>query len=183
MSSTASCSVHIPILTTERLTLRGHCLADFPACAALWADPEVTRYIGGRPSTEEEVWARFLRYVGHWTLLGFGFWVVEEKSTGRLLGEVGFADFKRAITPSFGDAPEAGWVLAPGAHGKGFATEAIRAALAWATSHFGGGRSVCMIDPGNQVSLRVAAKCGFKEFARTLYKGDEVILCAAQLGP
>jgi hypothetical protein len=37
-------------------------------------NPDVTRHIGGKPYTEEESWARFLRYFGHWLLLGFGYW-------------------------------------------------------------------------------------------------------------
>ena len=72
----------IPVLETERLKLRGHRLDDFVHCAAMWADSEVTRYIGGKPFTEEESWTKFLRYAGHWTLLGFGYWVAEEKTTG-----------------------------------------------------------------------------------------------------
>lgn len=174
---------NVPTLHTARLTLRGHRPEDFADCAALWADPQVTRYIGGRPSTEEEVWARLLRYVGHWTLLGFGYWVVCETSTDRFVGEVGFADFKRAIDPPFSGAPEAGWVLAPWAHGRGFATEAVRAIIAWGATHFGPEqrRIVCMIDPENHASLRVAHKCGYREFARTTYKGDVSILLAADL--
>ena len=48
------------------MTLRGHTLADVEACAAMWADPRVTRHIGGRPSSEEEVWAA--ADAGHITL-------------------------------------------------------------------------------------------------------------------
>jgi RimJ/RimL family protein N-acetyltransferase len=58
-----------PALDTDRLTLRGHGLADFADSLRLWSDPDVTRYIGGRPFTEEEVWSRLLRYAGHWSLL------------------------------------------------------------------------------------------------------------------
>ncbi len=58
----------VPVLETERLQLRGHRLEDFVQCAAMWADPLVIRYIGGKPLTEEESWTRFLRYVGHWSL-------------------------------------------------------------------------------------------------------------------
>ncbi|HEY0776819.1 MAG TPA: GNAT family N-acetyltransferase, partial [Gemmatirosa sp.] len=122
----------IPALDTARLTLRGHVPADVAECAAMWADPLVTRHIGGRPSSEEEVWARVLRYAGLWALLGFGYWVVRERASGRFVGEVGLADFRRDVTPPLGGAPEVGWVLAPWAHGRGFATEAVRAALAWA---------------------------------------------------
>lgn len=44
----------VPILETPRLILRGPVLEDFPAYAAMWADPEVTRFIGGVPVTEED---------------------------------------------------------------------------------------------------------------------------------
>lgn len=161
----------VPALDTERLTLRGHTLADFEACAAMWADPLVTRHIGGRPSSEEEVWARVLRYAGLWALLGFGYWVVRERATGRFVGEVGLADFRRDLTPALGDAPEVGWALAPWAHGRGFATEAVRAALAWGDAHLGPSRTACLITPENVASIRVAAKCGYRETARATYKG------------
>src|SRR5437762_7040767 len=111
-------------LDTDRLTLRPHRLDDFPDTRALWSDPEVTRFIGGRPLTEEETWQRLLRYVGHWSLLGFGYWAVRERGSGRFVGEVGFANGKRTLEPSFGDAPEIGWVLATSAQGRGYATEA-----------------------------------------------------------
>jgi RimJ/RimL family protein N-acetyltransferase len=163
--------IAVAAIDTERLTLRLPCLEDFEESFAMWGDPEVTRYIGGKPSTREEMWNRLLRYVGHWSLMGFGFWVVREKSTGRFVGEVGLGDFRRDIEPSLGDAKEAGWVLAPWAHGKGFATEAMRAALGWAEGRFGPERMVCIMDLGNEASLKVAHKCGFREYARGTYKG------------
>jgi RimJ/RimL family protein N-acetyltransferase len=166
-----------PALDTERLTLRGHTLADFDECAAMWADPLVTRYIGGRPSTGEEVWARVLRYAGLWALLGYGYWVVRERESGRFVGEVGFADFRREVTPSLEGAPEAGWVLAPWSHGRGFATEAVRALVSWGDAHLAASRTVCLIAPENTASIRVAEKCGFREHARATYKGEDTILC------
>jgi RimJ/RimL family protein N-acetyltransferase len=172
MSSTTD----VPRLETDRLLMRGHTLADFDDSAAMWGDVTVTRHIGGRPFTREEVWARLLRYVGHWALLGFGYWIVHEKASGRFIGEVGFLDGKREIDPPFGDAPEIGWVLATWSHGRGFATEAVRAAVDWGTAHFGGRRTVCLIDVPNVASIRVAQKCGYSEFARTTYKGAPVIL-------
>jgi RimJ/RimL family protein N-acetyltransferase len=142
----------------------------------MWGDAEVTRHIGGQPFTREECWWRLLRHLGHWSLLEFGSWVVRERASGRFVGEVGFADLKRALEPSFEGCAEAGWVLAPWAHGRGYATEAMQTALAWSDAHLGGRRSVCMIDPGNDASIRVAGKLGFREFTRTTYKGDPAIL-------
>lgn len=164
-----------PILETERLRLRGHVLGDFEDFAAMWADEAVTRFIGGKPSTREEAWARLLRYPGHWALLGYGYWMIEEKTSGRFVGEGGFGNFKRAIEPPL-DAPEQGWALAPWAHGKGYASEAVGAMLGWGEAHFGRSDFVCMISPENAPSLRVAEKAGYREVGRISYKGEPSIL-------
>lgn len=163
-----------PSLETARLTLRVPTLDDYVDSAAMWADAAVTRHIGGVPFTEEDVWARLHRYVGHWSLLGFGCWIVRDRA-GDFVGEVGFLDYRRTIVPKL-DAPEMGWVLAPSAHGKGYATEAVRAAIAWGEAHFGHGRFVAIIDPENSTSLRVAEKVGFREETRTTYKGEPTVL-------
>lgn len=170
----------VPALDTDRLTLRGHTLDDFNACAAMWADPLVTRHIGGRPSTEEEVWARVLRYAGLWALLGFGYWVVRERATGRFVGEVGLADFRREfvppLMPPLAGAPEVGWALASWAHGQGFATEAVRAAVAWSDTRVGADWTLCLISPENVASIRVAEKCGYRQAASAIYKGQETLI-------
>jgi RimJ/RimL family protein N-acetyltransferase len=166
----------IPELETERLKLRAHRLEDFAACASLWADPIVTRYIGGIPLTPEESWTRLLRYAGHWALLGFGYWVAEEKATGAFLGELGFADLKRDLDPPLGDVPEAGWVFSPATHGKGYATEALRAILGWGDTHFATLQTACLIHPENVASIRLAEKCGYRETVRTTYKNKPAIL-------
>lgn len=162
------------MIETERLTLRIPTLADFAESAAMCADPEVTRYLAAQPFTEEEVWARLHRHVGHWTLLGVGLWVLRDKA-GHFVGELGFLDYRRTVEPKL-DAPEMGWVLAANAHGKGYATEAARAAIAWGERHFGHGRFVAMIDPDNAPSLRVADKLGFREERRTTYKGEATVI-------
>ncbi len=161
-----------PELTTDRLLLRGHTLADFDDCAALWAERAVVRYIGNQPSTREQAWSRLLRYIGHWQLLGYGFWVATERATGRFVGELGVARFERELEPAPGEL-EAGWVLASWAHGHGFATEGMRAVLEWIDQKFPGRRTSCVIDVGNAASLRVAAKLGYKEVGHAQYQGDQ----------
>jgi RimJ/RimL family protein N-acetyltransferase len=116
-----------------------------------------------------------LRYAGHWDFLGYGYWAVEEKSSGAFIGELGFADYRRDIT-SIQDVPELGWALVPNAHGKGYATEALVAAVAWGDEYFGPARSVCIIHPDNAPSLRVAEKLGYHEFDRVLFSGQPTIL-------
>jgi RimJ/RimL family protein N-acetyltransferase len=141
----------------------------------MWGDIAVTRYIGGKPLNREEVWARLLRYAGHWAWLGYGLWVVEEKATGTFVGEVGYSNHKREIQPSLMDMPELGWVLATHFHGKGYATEAVRAAMKWGDQRFGGQRTCCIIHAEHLRSIRVAEKCGFTETARTTYKNEPTI--------
>jgi RimJ/RimL family protein N-acetyltransferase len=165
-----------PILKTERLVLRAHGSGDAEACAAMWAEPAVVRYIGGHPFTREESWARLLRYAGHWLLMGYGYWALEEQASGRFVGEVGFAECKRELTPTIEGAPEIGWALASWAHGKGFATEAIGAVVVWGDANLESRRTVCMINPEHAASLHLAEEFGYREFARTTYKGSNPVL-------
>jgi RimJ/RimL family protein N-acetyltransferase len=168
--------IDVPVLETGRLILRSHRREDFPAYARMWADPDVTRFISGAPLTEEEAWAKFMRAFGHWALTGFGFWSVHEKAGGARVGEAGFLDVKRYMTPSLEGTPEMGWSFDKPAQGKGYATEAARAAIEWGEDHFGRVRFACIIAPDNTASLNVAAKTGFREAARTTYKSQPTIL-------
>jgi RimJ/RimL family protein N-acetyltransferase len=168
--------VEIPALETERLRLRGHCPEDFADCTALWGDPEVTRYIGGKPLSAEEVWARMLRYAGHWNWMKYGYWVMEEKSSGKFAGEVGFADYQRELDPPIAGMPEIGWALGSSFQGQGYATEAVRAVVAWGDAQFETDRTVCLIRPENIASIRVAEKCGYRIVGRPAYKGHTTLL-------
>lgn len=165
----------VPVLHTDRLVLRGRTIADFPSFQAMWTDPGVMRFIG-KPFSREEAWIRFARMAGVWALTGAGFWVIEEKATGRLAGEAGFADFKRDIAPPMDGKPEFGWMLAGWAQGRGYATEAARAALDYARAKFPDATMTCMVSEANAPSLRVAQRLGFKEVVRALYKGEPMIV-------
>lgn len=169
-------AVEIPVLETERLRLRGHRLDDFEAIAEMWREPTVIRFIGGTPLSREAVWTRFLRQSGLWRHLGFGVFVLEDKASGRLVGEAGFHDLHRDLVPSIEGTMEAGWVLAPAFHGRGLAEEAMRAALAWAEAHGPRDRLTCIVHPDHAASLRVATKLGFREFARSAYHGAPTVL-------
>lgn len=164
-----------PRLETARLLLRAHDLDDFDDCAALWGDAAVTRFIGGRPSTPEESWSRLLRYRGHWELLGFGYWVLADRASGRFLGEAGLARYRRAIEPPLPDWPEAGWVLRPDAWGRGLASEALAAVLGWADGTLTAPGTVAIFDPGHAASLRVAAKAGYGEWQSCSYREQETL--------
>ncbi|MGU7772680.1 GNAT family N-acetyltransferase [Burkholderia sp. MR1-5-21] len=168
-----------PVLDTPRLVLEGHAPADFDALAAMWADPAVVAHIGtGTPSTLRESWMRMLAYRGLWPLIGYGYWAIREKASGRYVGDLGFADFHRALEPSIRGVPEAGWALASWAHGKGYATEALSHALAWLDGQHRFERSVCLISPDNTASIRVAEKAGFADPTPVRFNDADTLMYA-----
>ena len=165
-----------PVVETPRLILRGRTLADFPAVAAMQADGGVMRFIAGAPVPEEDAWSKFARMEGFWALTGIGFWLVEEKASGAVIGEVGLANFRRAIDPPLGPDPEFGWMLAAAAHGKGYASEALAAALDWGDQRFPGARFCCIIDEDNAPSVRLAERHGFRRERAASYKGKPIVV-------
>jgi RimJ/RimL family protein N-acetyltransferase len=127
----------------------------------MWADENVVRFMTGKPSTGQQTWARVLAYLGHWKLMGFGYWAVEDKHTHEFVGEMGFADFKRDIDAWPKGTPEIGFAFASRFHGMGYATECVAAALAWAGANLPAAQTACLITPQNVASLRVVEKFGY----------------------
>jgi RimJ/RimL family protein N-acetyltransferase len=164
------------ILETQRLRLRPQRVGDLAASWSLWSSPDVVRHISGKPSTREEAWARLLRNVGHWTLMGYGPWAVEKRDIAQYIGEVGFFNLERDLEPGFDGLPEMGWVLSPAVHGHGFATEAVRVALAWADANFEQRGTACIIAPENAASIRVANKSGFRQKTIATYRESPTLL-------
>lgn len=165
-----------PLLETARLILRPFEESDLDAQARALGDPEVMRYLGAGPLSREDTWRRLLCAPGLWTLLGFGYWAVVARDDGRYLGQLGFADFKREMTPSIEGLPEIGWIFTPGAQGQGYATEAALAAIAWADAVLKAPEMVAIIDVDNAASIRVAEKCGFNENEPAIYRGEPILL-------
>ena len=163
------------ILTTDRLTLTPVAVSDMDDVAAVWADEAFTRHIMGRALSEEEVWFRLLRDLGHWQAKGYGNWSIRETATGAYVGSVGVLDYRREMDPPF-DAPELGWGVAPAFQGQGLAQEALQAALAWTDAYRLEPRTVCMISPENAPSVKLAQRVGYRPYAETDYKGSAVTL-------
>jgi RimJ/RimL family protein N-acetyltransferase len=166
----------VPTLETERLLLRAHREDDLAAQARTMADPTVVRHLGGTPFTREDSWRRILAARGLWALLGYGYWAVERKEDTALIGQVGFADFKREMEPAIEGLPEMGWIFAPQAQGRGYAAEAVTAALAWADETLAGREIVAIIDPDNVRSIRIAERAGFSARGEAIYRGAPILL-------
>jgi RimJ/RimL family protein N-acetyltransferase len=165
-----------PVLETARLLLRPFAPGDVDAQAAMMGDAEVMRFLGGGPLAREDAWRKLLCGAGMWTLFGYGYWAVERREDKRLIGQIGFADFKRDMAPGIENIPEMGWLFAADAGGQGYATEAVMAGLAWADDALGAGEIVAIIDAGNAASIRVAEKCGFATKEPAAYRGEPILL-------
>ncbi|MGZ5037690.1 MAG: GNAT family N-acetyltransferase [Usitatibacter sp.] len=143
------------VLETPRLVMRQLRESDWDPLALMYADPDVMRFIGtGVTLNREETWRSIANMLGHWQLRGFGMWALEIRETGEIAGRAGF------IEPPGWPGFELGWLLGKPYWGKGYATEAARAALRHGFDAMGRERIVSFIRPGNAPSIRVAERLG-----------------------
>ena len=165
-----------PRIQTERLILRAFRVEDLEPLAAIWADEDVVRYIGGQKLSREDTWRRSLAACAQWPYVGFGYWIAEAKADGSVVGQVGFADFKRDMHPTIEGEPELGYVFAPAVHGKGIAREACSAALDWADANLEAVSYPAIISPENEASIRLAERLGFRRGPEATYRGEAIAL-------
>ncbi len=161
-----------PTLETERLRLRSFRKSDLDDYAALKADPEVLRYLGGggaEPWDRGRSWRHMAFLLGHWQLGAIGMWAVEHKETGVFLGTIGFAE------PEGWPGCELAWILARHAWGYGYATEGARAALDFAFNVLKKERVISLIHPENHASIRVAERLGQRLLNRVQHIGREML--------
>jgi RimJ/RimL family protein N-acetyltransferase len=144
-----------PRIETPRLILRTiDADRDFEAWAKAMADEETVRFIGGKTLDRALAWRNMAIVIGHWQLRGYGFFSVEEKATGDWVGRVG------PWFPEGWPEPEIGWTISREHWGKGYATEAAGAALAWVRDTLGWPGVIHAIIDGNARSVAVAEKLG-----------------------
>lgn len=152
----------IPVLNSERLTLRGFTWADFPAFAEMWANPALAPFIPFAPVAKEQSWARFNGNCYAWVRRGFGNWAVVDP-TGQFLGVTGFfRNVTAGMGAEYNASIQSGWVFAKAARGRGLASEAVALTHRWIDQQPFGGVTVCGMDPGHAASIRVAEKIGYE---------------------
>lgn len=159
----------MPQLQTERLLLREWRESDLDEWARMYADPEVTRYIGG-PIDRIEAWSRLTMQAGQWALRGYGMWAVESRADGALLGRTGL------WRPEGWPGLEIGWAFVRSAWGQGFATEAARAAVAWTWENVATDRLISLIHPDNAASIRLARRLGMAPVGEQMIQDHRAIV-------
>ncbi len=154
-------------LETERLILRLPVAGDLDEYAAIWADPEVVRYVGGETKSRAETGLGIERMVAHWDRHGIGLFSLVRKEDDRLIGRAGFLLWEagRWVHAMLRDPrgqveTEIGWTLGREFWGRGYATESAVAARDWAFGERGITRLISLIQRENTASIRVAEKLG-----------------------
>ena len=154
-------------LETERLILRRPELADRDGYAALWGDPDVVRFLGGKTITPDEVPKAMERMFGQWDRHGLGLFSVLRKEDERFVGRIGYLlwDTERWVNAMHeeleGDLElEIGWTVVRKFWGQGYATEAALACRDNAFAALERDRVISLIAPANVASIRVAEKIG-----------------------
>ncbi|PJE29076.1 Protein N-acetyltransferase, RimJ/RimL family [Pseudooceanicola antarcticus] len=145
-------AVTIPTLTTERLTLRAPDPQDVDTLVTFYAS-ERSAFVGG-PKTRAMAWRQLATEIGHWTLRGYGRWMVDLTETGETVGMVGLWN------PLEWPEAEIGWDLFEGHEGRGYATEAALAARAHAYDVLGWTTAISLVDADNAGSAAVARRMG-----------------------
>jgi RimJ/RimL family protein N-acetyltransferase len=140
-------------IETQRLILRPPIGEDLDGWAAMMADEEAARFIGG-VQPRPVAWRGLAAMAGSWAIKGFGMFSVIEKESGRWVGRLG------PWQPEGWPGTEIGWGLRRDSWGKGYATEGSAAATQWAFDTLGWSEVIHCIDPGNVGSARVAERLG-----------------------
>ncbi len=155
-------------IETDRLRLRMFRDSDVDNLAALFADPDVMRYVGnGEPVDRAEAEKALASIIAHWDRHGFGRWAIEDKETGEFVGYGGLRSL-------FG-TPEVVYHFATRHWGKGFATEMARASLRLGFTDKGFDQIVAIAKPENAASIHVMEKLGMRFEERTSYYDIEVV--------
>ena len=159
-------TISVPRLHTERLTLREYRVEDFDLFAEHLSDPESSAHLGS--ADRQTAWRIFSSHAGLWLLNGAGWWSIEERQTGQLVGSVG-AFFRYEST-----VMEMGWNTYRAFWGKGIANEAAAAVLNYAFKVRRETKIRALIASANESSRRVAERLGMTYEMETELNGKRI---------
>jgi len=164
------------ILTTLRLRLEPQDHAHLDGLNALNSDPEVMRYISGRPETREETRAIIERVKARWADVGYSWWTFFERDSGAIVGAGCVQNLRREASPHPDpEAPmELGWRLRRDRWGRGYASEAAFAMGDWAFDTFGPAELLAVCEPANTASSGVMKRLGMRDLGLQRWYGQEM---------
>lgn len=160
-------------LVTARLRLEPFTDAHVPGLHAMNADPEVMRYISGRPETLDETMAVVARVQRRWAESGFSWWSFIDRQSGDLVGAGAVQHLRRqpAPDPDPGCPLEIGWRLRRASWGQGLATEAAQAMAGFAFDTLGAEELLAVCHPDNTASARVMLRLGMRHLGLQTWFG------------
>jgi len=163
------------ILETEHLLFRPLTLSDLDDLTALYADPEVTRFLGG-PRSRDEMEQVLREYIREYEMYGHSFFATIQKSDQRFIGQCGLLNQEVEGLPEI----ELGYVLAPQYWQRGLALEGIQALKDYGLQQLGFPRIISLIAPGNAASRHIAEKIGMRYERDVDQWGQHLLLYAVK---
>jgi ribosomal-protein-alanine N-acetyltransferase len=149
-------------LQTERLALRRPAAEDYSAYRLFYSDPEASGFYGG-PLSPALAWRKLAYDIGHWSLRGFGQWMILARESGRVIGGCGI------VQPEGWPRHELTWWVLPTERRRGFAFEASKAVVAWAYDDCGFDRVETHMKDDNAAAVSLATKLGGVIIARETF--------------
>ena len=171
-------------LTTARLTLVPFQDDHVDALHEMNADPEVMRYISGRPETRDETVAMVERVKLRWTEFGYSWWSFMERDTGRIVGAGALQNLRREATlvPDPACPLELGWRLRRDCWHRGLASEAARAIAGFAFDTVRADALFAVCDPDNLASARVMQRLGMQDGGLQTWYGKQLATWSISAG-
>ena len=164
---------NLPVIHTERLTLRKIRVSDTDDMFEYARQPEVTRYLTWYPHRNREYTKEYLEYLGSRYATGdFYDWAITlDSEGGKMIGTCGFTRFD---PPN--NSAEIGYVLNPAYRHMGIATEAAAAIIRFGFNELLLHRIEARYMKGNDASRRVMERLGMSfegEMRESLYHNGE----------
>lgn len=155
----AGAMTDIPEISTDRLVLRAPCEADSAAYVCFYGDAAASVFYGG-PLSPVAAWSRLARDLGHWSLRGYGLWVIERRDDGGAVGACGL------YWPTGWPRPELTWWILPEQRRQGFAREASLAAIRFGHETLGWPRVETHCEDDNEAARSLIASLGGTRIVR-----------------
>jgi ribosomal-protein-alanine N-acetyltransferase len=159
----------IPTIRTPNLLLRPWTLGDAETLCLILQEPDIFKYFPpSSPASAEKTQRYITHQLDHWEQRGYGHWAVTTPEDGQVVGWNGLEYLPET------NETEVAYLLSRRVQGRGFATEAARAAVEFGfeTCHLPA--IIGLVHPDNIGSIRVLEKCGLKFLDRKTYWGLEM---------